>query len=274
MDWLNDRMHQEATKPKENWNDYCNNHAHFYRIVKLYMTFCYAIKNGDTGLLKYALRKVCIIFQSPVVGKPKYARMMLKQLHIFNTKAADPVLQEAYLANSLVNPKGQSRTFYEMNLLLEHPNGEFKRFQTDRRSSLQETNDMFRLHALLVDTLRKVKSSINRIIIGRERDGYHPQKDSSFDILSMADQLHRSRSTYLEGSKRGKINFSENQVPDLIKLSLEYLSRTVKAYKEAVQKNSANNEAAEADTVNKSVEEFFRQTRDDSAITSDLFDAE
>lgn len=115
---------------------------------------------------------------------------------------------------------------------------------------------------------------MNQIIIGRERDGYHPQKDSSFDILSLANQLHRSRSTYLEGPERSKIYFSENQVPDLIKLSLEYLPHVVKAYKEAVRKNSAHSEAAEADTVNESVEELFRQARDDLAITSDLFGAE
>lgn len=120
INWLDDRMDQETTKPEENWNDYWKNHARFCRIVELYMTLCYSIKNGDTGLLKHALREVCIIFQSTVVGKPKYARAMLRQLHIFDTKAADPVLQEAYLANLLVNPKGQPKTFYEIDLLLEH----------------------------------------------------------------------------------------------------------------------------------------------------------
>ena len=114
---------------------------------------------------------------------------------------------------------------------------------------------------------------MNRIIIGRERDGYHPQKDSFFDILSLADQLHRSRSIFFEGPERGKIYFSENQVPDLINLSLEYLPRAVKAYKEAIWKNSIykNADDAEAETINKSVEELFRQARDESAITSDFF---
>ena len=55
---------------------------------------------------------------------------------------------------------------------------------------------------------------------------------------------------------------------------MEYLPRAVKAYKEAVRKNFAHSEAAEADTVNESVEELFRQARDDSAVTFDLFGAE
>lgn len=116
---------------------------------------------------------------------------------------------------------------------------------------------------------------MNRIIIGREKISYHPQKDSSFDILSLADQLHRSRSTYFESPEHGKIYFSENQVSDLIKLRLEYLPLAVKAYKKAVWKNSAHSVAAdESDTVNKSVEELFRQTRDDSAVTSNFFGIE
>ena len=53
---------------------------------------------------------------------------MLRQLHIFDTKASDPQLQDAYLANELVNPCELPHTFYEIDLLLEHQNGEFKRF--------------------------------------------------------------------------------------------------------------------------------------------------
>lgn len=68
---------------------------------------------------------------------------MLRQLHIIDTKAADPQLQEAYLANALINPRGLSYTFYEMDLLLEHQNGEFKRFRADRGSSLQSPTRCF-----------------------------------------------------------------------------------------------------------------------------------
>lgn len=68
---------------------------------------------------------------------------MLRQLHIFDIQAADPILQEAYLANALVNPRGRLQTFYEIDLLLEHQNGEFKRFRVDCGSSLQESNKMF-----------------------------------------------------------------------------------------------------------------------------------
>lgn len=49
--------------------------------------------------------------QAPAASKPKYARALLRQLHIIDTKYADPILQEAYLANALVNPRGLSIPF-------------------------------------------------------------------------------------------------------------------------------------------------------------------
>lgn len=74
--------------------------------------------------------------QAPSARKPKYALELLRQLHIIDTTAAHPILQEAYLANALVNLRGLPHTFYKMDLLLEHQNGEFKRFKSDRGSSL------------------------------------------------------------------------------------------------------------------------------------------
>lgn len=82
------------------------------------MTLCYTIKNGDVGLFWYTMREVAFILQAPAALKPKYARAILRQLHIFDTKAADSIFQELYLANALVNPRGQFQTFYEIDLLL------------------------------------------------------------------------------------------------------------------------------------------------------------
>lgn len=273
MEWLDIRMEEKAFAPADIWYDHWNNHVCFYRIMEPYMTLYYAIKNGDIGLLKHAMREVCIILQAPAALKPKYARAMLRQVHIFDKKVADPILQEAYLANALINPRGKPQSFYEIDLLLEYQNREFKRFCTDCGSSLQENDEIFWLHDLLVDVLRKVRSSMNRIIIGKEKDVFCPQKDASFDILSLVDQLHRSKSTYPEGPKRGKIYFSENQVPNLVQLGLTHLSRAVKAYKEAVQKDIMHEASILEDGAgNKAVDELFRQAREDAAVTSDLTD--
>lgn len=89
------------------------------------------------------MREVGVILQALAVSKPKYARTMLRQLHIFDNQVADPILQEAYLANALINLRGESQTFYEMDLLLEYQNGKFKRFRADCGSFLQESNEIF-----------------------------------------------------------------------------------------------------------------------------------
>lgn len=95
---------------------------------------------------------------------------------------------------------------------------------------------MFKQHALLVDTLCKVRLRMNKIFICHDRSsksdiylllrrtvlltkmqlGRHPTKDALLNILSLADQLYRSRSTNLDGFEPGTIYFSENLVPDLL----------------------------------------------------------
>lgn len=59
--------------------------------MELYMIFCYTIKNSYIGLLKYTIREICIIFQALIALKLKYARAILRQVHIFNTKAVNPI---------------------------------------------------------------------------------------------------------------------------------------------------------------------------------------
>lgn len=250
------------------------------------MSLCYAIKFGDMDLLCHTIREICIILQAPLPGKPKYARAMLRQIHVFDTEAADPILQEAYLANALVKLRKLPHTFYEMNLLLEHQNSEFKRFRADRGLSLQETDQMFWLYALSVDSLRKIRSSINKIIVGRERSGLHREKDASFDMLSLADQLYQSKSTCPEGLERGKIYFAENQAPDLLKQGLEAFPQAATAYNDTVLKNRVPDapdklggpvgggddieDSAELERINEHVNKLFNQVGDEGAVTADL----
>lgn len=57
------------------------------------MTFCYTIKNGNIGFFKYIIREVYFIFQAFTISKPKYIRVILKQVHIFDTKVANSIFQ-------------------------------------------------------------------------------------------------------------------------------------------------------------------------------------
>lgn len=83
---------------------------------------------GDISLFCHIIRELCIIFQAPVVLKLKYTKAMLRQIHIINIITANLILPEAYLANILVNPRGMSHIFYEIDLLLKYQNRKFKQF--------------------------------------------------------------------------------------------------------------------------------------------------
>lgn len=140
---LDCKMIKEAPKPNKGQNNHWNNYVRFCNIMEPYMTVCSTIKKRDIDLLRNVMREVAVIFQASAELKRKYARAMLRQQHIFDTKTADLIFQEAYLANVLVNPRGGSRTFYKMDLLLKHQNGEFKCIQAHHSSFLQNNNKIF-----------------------------------------------------------------------------------------------------------------------------------
>lgn len=279
FNWLDQQMEAKADLGGI-WNDHWNNHMRFCAVMEPHMTLCFEIKHGDIGFLRHALREVAVILQALAAKKPKYAKALLREIHIIDTKAADPILQEAYLANALVNPRRLPQMFYKMDLLLEHQNGEFKQFRADRGSSLQESDELFRLHALSVNALRKVRTSMNRIVIGRERDGKHPQKDAAFDILSLADQLHRSKSTDPKDPEQGKIYFSENQVPDLIDLGQKYLARAIALYNESIERGQGGTDAIDEDALasepdegeNEIVDELFNRAQEEALVTSEVLE--
>ena len=60
--------------------------------MKRYITLSYTIKYENINLLHHVIREVCVILQVPMAKRPKYAQGILKQLHIFDTSSADPVL--------------------------------------------------------------------------------------------------------------------------------------------------------------------------------------
>lgn len=60
--------------------------------MKLYITLCYFIKHSNIDFLCHAIKKITIILQAPLIKKPKYARAMIRQLHIFDTKRSNSQL--------------------------------------------------------------------------------------------------------------------------------------------------------------------------------------
>lgn len=96
---------------------------------------------------------------------------------------------------------------------------------------------MFWLYTFLVDMFQKIRFSINKIITGLEqRFKRYSIKNALCDILSLADQMHKSKSTNSNSPKCEKIYFWENQVPDLLMEGKKYLHFKIHSYNELVEK--------------------------------------
>ena len=100
--------------------------------------------------------------------------------------------------------------------------------------------------------------------------------------MSLADQLHRSKSTNLDGPKARKIYFSENPAPDLVEEREAILYREVERYNQSLNKNelltATTNEYTLEEAVritklqesNEQVNELFSQAQESASVTSDL----
>lgn len=73
-------------------------------------------------------------------------------------------------------------------------------------------------------------------MISQEKDGKLLQQDAIFDILSLIDQLHCSKSTNPKGLEEKKINFLEDQIPNLIDLGQTYLTQAIALYNKIIER--------------------------------------
>lgn len=67
--------------------------------------------------------------------------------------------------------------------------------------------------------------------------GRYLTKNLLFDILSLADQLYRSKSTELEDSKQKKIYFSKNLILDFMFDRIKILLTQVEAFNISLKRN-------------------------------------
>lgn len=108
---------------------------------------------------------------------------------------------------------------------------------------------------------------INQVVVRKQKNGYHPEKNALFGILSLTNQLFRSRSIYLKSLEHNKIFFLENQVQDFISLRLNYLSQAIKVYKKTLRKDFIYNEKTlNRGSVNEMIDKLFKEVRENAAI--------
>ena len=200
------------------------NHQNFCAHVELYLTLRYAIKHADIGLLRRALRQVMMMFQAESAGTPNYAQVLLRVLHMTDSPAATLELQDAILANSLVNLRGNEDSNYETDRLLELLNNNLKTFQRERSFFSKNSDKLLEDWAMNGPYLLEVKAAVE-FMFGRANSSKHSAKSAAEDIWSMALQLASKSLVEVNGNR-----FSMNPTVNLYMEGLARLGESSMKY--------------------------------------------
>ena len=204
------------------------NHQCFLRHMDVYFMLKHAIKYADIGLLRCALRETCVMFQAKEARKHLYGPELLRLLHLYDSLAADRVLQEAMLINGLVNLSGQRDKNFEMDRLNEMLNAMMAIGKRDRLSSTKPLKDLLDQIALTAPYMQKLKQKVDGQF-GKIRSTNHPPNDASEDLWHMAKDLAR-----LDFKQKDGEVFSASEAHNLIALGYQCLGENVLKYNEKI----------------------------------------
>ena len=231
-------------------NEVFENHLRFIRHMEVYFQLRHSIKYGDIGLLRHALRDTCVIFQASEGGTFNYAAELIRLIHLYCSEASDVVLQEAMLANSLVNLQGSYDKYFETDRLLEYLNGILKEGLAARRNSTKSSDDLLKEIALTIPYNLQLRLNVHGLL-KRYYRGNHPVKPVSEDLQIMALDLLNRDMRYME-----KRLFSAYIAADLLRSGAANLGANVDKYNEKVQMGGSwDPESQDSSSVPASAEE-------------------
>ncbi len=202
-------------------------HAKFLQQMETYKTLKYAIKHADVGLIKRALARCCLLFHGS--NKSKYAFLSLYMTRLTQTDAASKDLQDAILANGLVNLRGTNDGWFEMDRLNEFFNLQMKVLMATRRTSTLDTTELFRRTALTASYCTDLKVAIEATF-GEYSNGRHQIKDASREVRHLAYQIAASRSI----TKHTRGRSSPFQPTDILQRGVKLLNDGVKRFNRTV----------------------------------------
>lgn len=220
----------QAPEPPLIENEVMENHLRFIRHMDIYFRLRHAIRVGDIGLLRYALQDTCVVFQAPEGSTPKYAAELIRLCHLYCSDAATVELQDAMLANSLVNLQGAPDKCFETDRLLEYLNGTLKDILQTRRSSTKAPDNLLKEIALMAPYMLRVRVKLHEFLDLSYR-GNHPEKIVTDDLQIMTMDIHDRDIAF-----RNQQRFSNFVAIDLIRSGAACLGSNVDKYNEKIQK--------------------------------------
>jgi hypothetical protein len=202
-------------------------HAKFLQQMETYKTLKYAIKYADVGLIKRALARCCLLFHGS--NKSKYAFLSLYMFWLTQTDAASEELQAAILANSLVNLRGATDSWFEMDRLNEFFNLHMKTLMVARKTSTINVVELFRKAALTASYNTDLKEAIEAAF-GEHTNNRHQVKDATVEVRNLACTIAVSGSVtkHLDGRS------SKFQPADILGQGFKLLNNGVKKFNQRV----------------------------------------
>ena len=246
-------------------NEVQENHLRYIRHMDIYCILRYAIKYGDIGLLRIALQECCILFQAKEGSTFHYGPELLRLLHLYtSSSASDHELQEAMLANSLVNLSGYTSSFFEMYRFLEFLNGRLKEVMKDRRSSTKPIKNLLSQIALTIPYILKLKMTLHEYC-GRWRSSQHPETDVSEDLRIMALDIWKR-----DFSKTSRERFTGWEATDLIRSGAASLGDNLLKYNAStIGRGQWDTDEGIPDNLNEHIDEDERPVSPTEALFQD-----
>ena len=124
------------------------NHIQYLQVVKTYKVLKYAIKHADIGLLKHIITCLCLYFTRS--RSNNYISKIMYFWRLIVTEACNPVLQQAVLANGLINNCKEPNSFFKANQLNKLLNLQLKELLQSRGNSTFKVDSLFRWSILTI----------------------------------------------------------------------------------------------------------------------------
>ena len=245
------RANEDSTEGPGLEDEEFTNHVRFLQEMETYCTLKHATKHGDVGLLQRVISRCCIYFHGAKTFN--YAREMLEMQRLISTEACSPELRRAILVNSLINVQGKEDSFKEVDLDIEHHNGNLKEFLNSRRNGTVNVDTLFDYAILCSDHAADLKVAIEKAW-GEASYRDHTNKDPGRDIFSLAWNLHESSLVLTEGRS------CLHQSPNILGDGLTALFGALRRFKDqlAARRGESSLESEDTDKMDNRGEEDVR----------------
>ena len=161
-----------------------HSHILFLCHAQTYLLLKFGIKHSDIDLICRVFDQCTVYFHGSGQSNYIYKMLYLQCLLVNST----PELQKAILSNSLVNLRGHSNSWFEMDWLVEFHNGDMKILYHARWGSTINLEQLFENYALSSAYLANLQKDIYQIF-NVHWDNEHTDKSAQRDIVAMAWQL-------------------------------------------------------------------------------------